>query len=117
MHWIRSTLLATLVAALAGCGQWTHPTKSTTDLYAEKTACEQRAVAIYPVVLVQRQTSGGHFTPGTSTCTTSGNKTTCVNSPGRWVPPVWITEDANESRRDTMVSDCLKAAGWTWKLD
>jgi len=117
MNPIRRLVLASLFAVLTGCGQWTHPTKSTTDLYTEKQVCERQAAEVYPVVLVRRQTAAGHYTPSTSTCTTTGNKTTCVTTPGRWVPPTWITEDVNQGRRDAMTADCLRAGGWTWKLD
>jgi hypothetical protein len=106
-------VVALALAALGGC--WTHPTKSTADFHAERTACEQRAVAMYPVVIVQRQTSPGRWIPGTTQCTTTNAQTRCVTSPGRWEPPTWTTEDANAGARSGVIDDCLRAGGWTWQ--
>jgi len=108
-------LVALALAALAGCGTWTHPTKSSADFHAERTVCEQRALAMYPVVIVQRQTSAGRWIPGTTQCTTTNAQTHCVTGPGRWEPPTWTTEDANAGRRSGVIDDCMKAGGWTWQ--
>lgn len=112
---IRAALALAAAAALAGCGTWVHPSKSQAEFHAEKTACEQRAVSVYPVVLVQRQSSPGRWIPGTTQCTTANNQTHCVTTPGRWEPPTWTTEDANAGARSGMIDDCLKAGGWTWQ--
>jgi hypothetical protein len=113
----RTALAACGLTLAAGCGSWTHPTKSGTDFYAEKMVCEQRAATIYPVVLVQRMVSAGHRTPTKTDCTQDGKRSTCITTPGSYVPPQFTTDDVNETKRSSAIDDCLKAGGWTWKLD
>jgi hypothetical protein len=106
-----------LAAALAGCGSWTHPSKPASALAADRMGCEQWAVGLYPVALVQRQVTPARQEPPRTSCTTRDAHTTCTTTPGAWIGPTFATEDANASRREDAISQCLRSAGWTWKLD
>ena len=113
----RTAIAACGLTLAAGCGTWTHPSKSGTDFYAEKMACEQRAATIYPVLLVQRLVSAGYWTPTKTDCTQEGKRSTCITTPSRFVAPQYTTDDVNGPKRSGAIDDCLKAGGWTWKLD
>ncbi|MFN9773030.1 MAG: hypothetical protein ACK54X_10460 [Burkholderiales bacterium] len=114
---LRAASAAVLLAALAGCGTWTHPTKPESAFPADRMGCEQWAVGLYPVALVQRQVTPARQEPPKTSCTTRDAHTTCTTTPGAWVGPTFATEDAHASRRESAIGQCLRSAGWTWKLD
>ena len=109
--------LLALLAALGGCGSWSHPTKPASALDADRMGCEQWAVGLYPVALVQRQVRPARQEPPKTVCTTRDAHTTCTTTPGAWVGPSFATEDANASRRESAIQQCLRSAGWSWKVD
>lgn len=113
----RTVFAACCLAVLGGCGTWTHPTKPAAALDADRMGCEQRAVALYPVLMVQRQTAPARQEPPKTSCVTRNGHTTCTTVPGAWTGPQFVTEDANASNRNDAVSQCLRALGWVWKMD
>lgn len=114
---VSAVVLAAAVTVLAGCGTWTHPTKPASALEADRAHCQRESVAMFPVVIAQRLDRPGRIEPGRSSCTTTGNTTNCVNYPPREIPPTYVSYDANESRRNDAQNQCLRAAGWVYKLD
>jgi hypothetical protein len=114
---IRTAVAACGLLLAAGCGSWTHPSKSGEAFYADKLVCEQQAASIYPVVLVQRLVSAGYHLPTKTECTQEGKRSTCLTTPGGFVPPTYTTDDLNDSKRSAATDNCLRAGGWTWKAD
>jgi hypothetical protein len=115
MTTLRVATVLCAVATFAGCGSWKHPERTGPDFYSDKMACEERAVGLYPVQIVQRQLTGGYYQPAQAGCSSSSKHVSCSTSPGTYVHPTYATEDVNAGTRKRSVSDCLRATGWTWK--
>jgi hypothetical protein len=105
------------IATVAGCGAWTHPQRSATAFFSDKMACEQRAAGQYPVQVVQRQASVGHYQPADPGCSTGSGHASCTTSPGTSVQPKHVPQDANAGNRSRAITDCLQTTGWTWRTN
>ena len=111
----RAVATAAVLVAVAGCGTWVHPAKPPEAFHADRLACEQRAVSLYPVVIMPRMAEPARVTPSTTTCTQHGAQSVCTTTPATTVPPRWVNEDVNAAPRSTVRSDCLRASGWTFR--
>ncbi|MEZ5652147.1 MAG: hypothetical protein R3E87_16540 [Burkholderiaceae bacterium] len=103
------------MAALAACGTyvWKHPTKDQAAFHADKLDCEQRALTMYPVTIVQTQAQAGYEKPRSTRCETREGVTTCESTSRSYVPPKIETRDVNANNRARAIDACLGAAGWS----
>lgn len=109
--------VSAVLVVLGGCGTWTHPTKPATALESDRLQCAVQAMQAFPVQMATRIDQPARTEPGRSSCTTTGNRTDCVNWPAQVIPATYASYDANKDRRDRAQSQCLSDAGWVYKLD
>lgn len=112
-----SLALLALLALLGGCGTWTHPSKPATALESDRLQCAVQAMEAFPVQMATRIDQPARQEPTKSSCTTTGNRTDCTTWPGQLIPATYVLYDANTDRRTQAQSQCLRDAGWVYKLD
>ncbi len=107
-----TTLLA--VVLLGGCAQyqWQKSGVSQQDFERDNYQCQIEAAQAYPVAMVTTQTSAGYLTPSTTNCYGSAGSASCITTPGRFVPPTFMTTDVNAGNRDQTAGSCMRARGW-----
>lgn len=122
----RTPIAIIIVAILGGCAQyrWQKQGATQQDFDRESYACHVEAAQLYPAAIVSEQLISGYRAPSTTTCYSDrsavgiGNSvygsgsTSCITNPGRSVPAVTYTTDANESNRSRAMQACLTARGW-----
>lgn len=58
------------------------------------------------------QVSGGYYNPGTVSCSTVGNYTSCNNVGAVNIPATATSYDQNQSLRDRFINRCLQDKGY-----
>ena len=103
---------------LSGCAfGWSRPNASEAESNQDRYECQQQAARMYPVVMVQRTVGVGYQAPAQTNCYTYGSNTSCTTIGGIYVPPATETKDANLNSRNTAFSSCMKAKGYTFKME
>jgi hypothetical protein len=111
----RTVPLAATLALAGGCTQlvWFKP--GTTD--AQRTVvegqCLSLAYARVPPAPVTTIVGGGYVTPMIIDCDRGRHGGSCVAVGGTYVPPSFMTYDANRGARNEVFSGCMYADGWT----
>ena len=115
---LRLAWWSTLVGLLGGCAQyqWKKYGATREDFNRDTYQCQMEAASAYPAAIVNQQLMSGYQTPASTNCYSSGfgysSTTTCTTTPGRTVPPVTYTVDANEDNRAQATKACMYARGY-----
>ncbi len=98
----------------ASCTQyWEKPGSSQGEFDVTLAGCESKAMSLAPPMMQTIQISAGYMTPVTTQCSGYGQFVNCYSTGGQYMPPQFMTIDANKSNRERQVNSCLRVAGWT----
>ncbi len=101
------------LAFLAGCAtKWEKPGATADEFDAMKSACKSRGYAQVPPAMQQVQVSTGYYIPIQTSCSGYGYTTSCYQTGGQFIPPEFITIDANDNARSELVKSCFYENGW-----
>ena len=100
---------------LAGCASyaWYNPNKNEIEFAGDKVNCDRQAASMYPPQFQQVQLTSGYQAPSQTTCYPIGYSVSCTTIPGRYVPPVSMTVDANQANREIAFKNCMNSLGWS----
>lgn len=103
-----------LLAGLGGCAsyKWVHPTLPGKMADRAKLQCENEALKLYPVTIVQDVQAGRSRTQGTQ-CSAQAQGAQCSGGGSQASTASTYSHDINETPRRTRIDTCMRAAGWT----
>lgn len=112
----RMLALGVLVSTLTACAskQWVGPPGGVTEqqVRSDLWECQQRAAQMYPQRIVQTPLGSGYQQPAQTNCQAWGSQLNCTTTPGQYVPPEYITSDANDGPRKSAIRSCLYSKGY-----
>jgi hypothetical protein len=112
----RITFIVVSISLLSSCS-WTRPNTTRSETLSDRYKCEQQALRMHPIMMVQKTYSDGYKTPYKTSCTTSsdygsGYDTDCTTTGGEYVPPSTTTTDVNFHPRERSKNDCMYSKGY-----
>jgi len=107
----RITFIIVSISLLSSCS-WTRPNTTRSETLSDRYKCEQQALRMHPIMMVQKTTSDGYKTPYKTSCTSSGSHTDCTTTGGEYVPPRTTTTEVNFHPRESAKNDCMYSKGY-----
>ena len=105
-----------LLLLLAACAErWERPGATEAESEAALAICAGEAARQVPPAMVWTMVSPGSWVPGEQRCWTQNNRTRCVRSAPRFIPPRYDWVDMNTGRRRDVRAACLAEEGFTYQ--
>jgi hypothetical protein len=115
----RITFIIVSISLLSSCS-WTRPNTTRSETLSDRYKCEQQALRMHPIMMVQKTYSDGYKTPYKTRCRSSGSgsgyDTNCTTTGGEYVPPSTTTTDVNFLPRDSAKDSCMYSKGYKIKF-
>ena len=110
---------AALLLVLAGCvDHWAKPGATKAELDAATAHCETDSFSRVPAAMVTTLASPGYLAPLRTECRSRRDGSqVCYTVGGEFVPPVYMTVDANSQPRRAAFRSCMVGGGWTLARD
>lgn len=107
---------AALLLLLVACAErWERPGATEAESEAALAICTGEAARQVPPAMAWTMVAPGSWIPGEQRCWTQNNRTECVRSPPRFIPPRYDWVDLAAGQRRAVRNACMAEGGWTYE--